>query len=49
MLLTSSDAQVGPIEAQSLAGAHVQLSLDSVLGDPVAWGKLVMITLAEQA
>ena len=38
-----------PSEAQSLAGVHAQLLLDSELADPVAWGKLVMIVPAEQA
>lgn len=30
-------------------GVHEQVLLDSGLRDPVAWGKLVIIVLAEQA
>lgn len=43
---SSADTQVEPIGAQSLAGVHGQLLLDS--RDPVAWSKLIIIVLAEQ-
>ena len=36
----TSDVQVEPSEAQSLAGVHEQLLLDG-LSVPVAWGELV--------
>ena len=43
-LLTSSDVQVGPSEAQSLNGLHSQLSLlDPETIVPLAWGELVVI------
>ena len=41
--LTSSDVHIELIVAQSLAGVHAQLSLDSGVRDPEAWGEPVVI------
>ena len=48
ILLTRDVVQVGPSEAQSLAGVHAQLLLDSGMRDPVAWGELVVIVPGAQ-
>ena len=42
-LLTNSEVQVGPSEAQSLNGLHSQLLLDPETIVPLAWGELVVI------
>ena len=48
-LLTSSEVQVGPSEAQSLNGLHSQLlSLDPEALLPLAWGELVVIVPVAQ-
>ena len=49
MLLTDTEVQFEPSEAQSLAGVHAQLLLDPGTIDPVAWGELVVVVPAAQA
>ena len=48
-LLTSTDLQVGPSEAQSLNGLHSHpVLLDPGTVDPLAWGELVVIVPVAQ-
>lgn len=45
-LLTDTELQVGPSEAQSLNGLHSHpVLLDPGTVDPLAWGELVVIVV----